>query len=493
MLKRIKQFALSNQTIGQTVAKNFIWLGVGQIGSRVIKALIIIYVARVLGAGEFGVISYILGLTGFFAILADIGIGPMLNRVVAQRMDNEKNYVATILIIKLVLLVVTTALILTIVPFLTKIEAAQPLIPFVTLMIIFDNLRDFASYFFRGKEKMELEALVVGVVNISIALFSLLALKFLPNATGISIAYALSSFTSFLVGAYFLREYWSVASIKLFRPELVKEIFRSAWPIAVGGLAGSFMFNVDTIMLSWWRTAEEIGRYSASQKVVGLVYVVSGLVTISTFSPVARLVKEGQTEKLRLILRKIFLLLSSLSFPIVFGSWALGNQIIPFIFGQSYAPASAYFYVLISLVLLMYPLNICNNLIFSYDRQVRILPYIVISSIVNVLGNLILIPPYGALGAAWATLLASAVNFYLIFRFSKKLVQFEIIRPATKIILVSLLMGGVAYIFKTAGINLILNITLSALVYIGTLFLLKDEIIKEFKQIIFNHFLSKTN
>ena len=104
MWKRITSLLFTNTGAKQTVAKNVFWLTVSEIGTRFIRAGIIIYAARVLGAENFGVFSYALGLAGFFTIFADIGLSQILTREASQKPEQRSEYFATAFVIKTVLL-----------------------------------------------------------------------------------------------------------------------------------------------------------------------------------------------------------------------------------------------------------------------------------------------------------------------------------------------------------------------------------------------------
>ncbi|PIU98388.1 hypothetical protein COS61_01740, partial [Candidatus Wolfebacteria bacterium CG03_land_8_20_14_0_80_40_12] len=80
MVNNLKELFFKNKGVRQTVAKNVFWLSAGELGSRVFRAFIIIYAARVLGAAEYGVFSYVMALTGFFTLFSDIGVSPLLTR-----------------------------------------------------------------------------------------------------------------------------------------------------------------------------------------------------------------------------------------------------------------------------------------------------------------------------------------------------------------------------------------------------------------------------
>ena len=141
LLGKLKAVLLENRTTRQTVFKNALWLSFGQIFGRLIRAAIIVYAARVLGAADYGVFSYALGLAGFFTIFADIGINGILTRDASQKPAERSYYFATSFWLKSILLFLTAAAIVFIAPYFSKIEAAKALIPFVALLTIFDGIR----------------------------------------------------------------------------------------------------------------------------------------------------------------------------------------------------------------------------------------------------------------------------------------------------------------------------------------------------------------
>src|SRR3989338_9975188 len=206
MINKLKKLLFKNNDAKQTIAKNIFWLGFGQLVSRFIRAFIIIYAARLLGPSEYGVFSYALGLAGFFTIFADIGINYTLTREIAQKPKETNQYFATSFLMKIFLLLVTAVLIVFVAPYFSKIEVAKILFPFVAIIVVFDNIREFVNSFFRAKEKMEIEALLTFVTNVSIALFGFIILKYFQTSKALTIAYALSTSIGSLMGIYILRK-----------------------------------------------------------------------------------------------------------------------------------------------------------------------------------------------------------------------------------------------------------------------------------------------
>ena len=84
MFLKIKNWLFSNQTISQTIAKNTFWLFSGQMIGRLLRAAIVIYAARVLGAASWGAFSYALGIAAFLTIFSDIGINALITKQTAR-------------------------------------------------------------------------------------------------------------------------------------------------------------------------------------------------------------------------------------------------------------------------------------------------------------------------------------------------------------------------------------------------------------------------
>jgi len=103
-------FLLKNLGEKQTVAKNTFWLGVAEGVTRFLKLFLIIYVARILGATEYGKFTFALAFVSLFAIFSDFGISTIATREIAREKEKEKEF-PSFLSLKLVLSIGTLLLI----------------------------------------------------------------------------------------------------------------------------------------------------------------------------------------------------------------------------------------------------------------------------------------------------------------------------------------------------------------------------------------------
>lgn len=478
MIKKIKEkFFLKPQSIRGMILKNFLWLFAGNAGSRLLRGLIVVYAARVLGAAGYGIFSYALGLAGFFAFFKNIGVDTILTREVAKQPEKQHYYFATAFWIEIVLLAITAFLIIFVAPFFSGVKEAIVLFPFVALIIVFDDLKDLFVAFFRGREKMELEALVLVIGNIALLIFGFIALFFWPTPRFFSAANAAASFIGLTVAALLLKPFIR-STVGYFTKNLVAPILKSAWPFAVGGLAGAFLFNVDIVMLGWWRGTGEIGLYSAAQKIVGILAIFSGFIATVTLPKLSHFAHSDQ-QKMRHLLESSLKIIFITAFPLVIGGLILKSSIIGFLFGSSYLPAANAFAILLFSILAVHPLAIISTLLFVFDKQAKAIKYALTSSLCNIVLNFLLIPRYGMEGAAVATSISFSVYIILLWRAGKAVCKFHIVSELLKPAVAALAMGFLVYILKTVGIYILINIAVSGAFYFTCLYFLKEKILVE--------------
>ncbi len=483
---KIKDFLFQNRDTRQTVIKNTFWLAAGQIGSRLFRAFIIIYAARLLGAAEYGVFSYVIGLAGFFTVFADLGVNTILTRAVSQKPAEAQYYFATAFWIKVVLLAITSILLISVAPYFSKIEAVKILVPFMALLAVFDGFREFSSAFFRGKEKMELEALLTIVTNVTITVLGFVVLYYSATAEALTKTYVLSASAGTILGILILRKHFARV-FSLFKRQLLVPIIKAALPVALIAIIGAFMLNIDIVMLGFYRSAEEVGFYSASQKIVQVLYMLPAILAATLFPVFSRLASKQDKQKTRIIMERGISAVFLIALPLAVGGVMLGQDMLQFLYGSEYLPATLTFQILIITLLLVFPGILISNYILAHDKQKKLAPYAGVGAIGNVILNMILIPLYGIVGSAIATVGANLIYNGFAWRLAKKINNFSTFQHLFKIIAATILMSAVVFLLKTLDIHVLINIAVSGLIYLAILFTLKESVLQEIKNTLSSH------
>ncbi len=477
MTEKFKNIFLANNNPTQTIFKNIFWLSVSQI-SRLLRVGTLLYAARALGTSEYGVFAYILSIVGIFSIFSDMGVNGLLVRDTANHPERRREYFATSFWIKISLVALTCLLLFICAPHFIKIEAALYLIPIAGLLIIFDAVRDFIVAYIRGLEKMEGETLIVTVLNVVLAILGFTILVLYPSAEALLIVYTASSAVATLVSIVLARK--QIFQIRnSFQKNIAQEIFKNGWPIALAGAFGLLMLNVDIIMLGLWRSASEIGLYAAGQKIVQVLYSVPALISIAIFPTTAAIIKTGDMEKEKVLNEKSMSAIFLFVIPLVVGGILLGKPIFSFVFGPEYIEGAVAFSLLLVNIFFIFPGVIIANLVLAHNQQGKMFKYVIAAALVNILLNIILIPKIGIVGAALATLVAQAINYGFTWYQIRKVSPFALFAHLQKAVIAVIFMGTASYLLNSLGFHVLGTIAVSATVYIGSLFILKEKTLSD--------------
>jgi O-antigen/teichoic acid export membrane protein len=478
MIKKIKSFLFENLSARQTFTKNVFWLSVANVANRSIRAILIIYAARALGVAGYGIFSYAVGLAAFFSIFSDMGVSAMITKEASRDHSSIKKYLSAALFIKVILIAISAVLIIFIAPFFSNIKEALPLLPLAALLIAFDGLRDLTFAITRARERMELEAAIGAVTNIAITALGLITLLSNPTPTYFLLGYSLGSGLGTIFAWWMLGEYLK-GVVGNFDLSLAKKVFVNAIPFSLMGLMGTLMLNTDTVILGYLSDAEQIGLYSAGQKIVFLLYMLPTILSSAIFPSMSRLAKENK-QRFDDVLSSALTATFLISIPLFAGGVILSEGLMNMIYGNAFAAGISTFCVMLFTVILIFPQTFLTNGIFAFDGQKNFIKLTTIGVIGNAILDVILIKQYGIIGSAIATSAVGLIITMLMWKEMKKFSNFSSLNKLGKILIATGAMSALSLLLKSFGVHTLLNISASALFYFVLLFISKEEILEEF-------------
>lgn len=478
MIKKIRSLLFENLSARQTFTKNVFWLSVANIANRSIRAILIIYAARALGVAGYGTFSYAVGLAAFFSIFSDMGVSAMITKEAARDHSSIKKYLSAALFIKTILISISAILIVFVAPLFSNIKEALPLLPLAALLIAFDGFRDLTFAITRARERMELEAIIGAVTNIAITVLGLAALLFNPTPSYFLLGYSLGSGVGTFFAWWMLREYAKGMTGDL-DFSLVKKIFIAALPFSLMGLMGTLMLNTDTVILGYLTDAEQIGLYSAGQKIVFLLYMLPTILSSAIFPSMSRLAKENK-QRFDDVLSSALTATFLISIPLFAGGVILSEGLMNMVYGNAFSGGITTFCVILFTVILIFPQTFLTNGIFAFDGQKAFIKLTTVGVVGNAILDVILIKLYGIIGSAIATVLMGSLITIMMWKEMKKFSNFSSINRLGKIFLATIIMSVISAFLRQLGAHTLLNIALSGLSYFIVLLLLKEQILEEF-------------
>ena len=446
--------------------------------TRILPALLFIYIARKLGDEDFGKLSFAYSFAGICFIVADFGLSTILIRNVSRQKELTKEYVGNILVLKIVLSFICISVIgLFVLCTDYPADVITVLVIFGGVMF-FKTLIDFFCAVLNAHERMDIEAFLKGTNHISLFLSGIVVLVVGYGLFGLINVFLTVYLVSSIIGFYIV--YVSIVEIRpCFNLRFWKNILRESLPLAFTVVFTVIYFKIDVVMLSLIRgDNSEIGWYSAAMRLIELVGIVPALIVSALFPIVSSLYKES-TDSLKNVFKTSFRYLLAIALPIAVGTLLLSDRLIYIIYDKEYFKTVPALKILSFALIFIFVNYILMNVLVAVDRQKTNAIIAGTCVFVNIVLNLCLIPHYGYLGAGTATVITEIVLFFMgLYYVAKYVCKVNIISMLIRPLISVVIMGAFIAVIMSR-LHLVLVIFLSALIYFSCLllfrFLTKDD------------------
>lgn len=397
-----------------TVLRGFAVLGAATVLIRLIGFVVVTLFARKAGPETFGTYSFALALAGFVVgVPTNFGIGMLGIRKIARDPADAGKVVGEALAVQAIIAVVSVALLVAFVPLLSTNHELVMLTPLVALYYVAYSMT--VDWALQGLQRLRAVAVarLAGQV-----LFGIVTPLILVSGSAGAVRYAavfaagatITAIVAFamvrrLVGP--IRVSWAIAPLW--------DLTKKAAPLGFSVIMLQVYWTLDQVLLGLLTDKAEVGQYAAAAK---LPAVLSGFVTIwvSAVYPHASKLFTHSPDTLRLQLGSFTSLGIGAALPVAAGSAIVGTALMTALFGPAYVSAGPPFAILMVASAIAMVTTNYTSLAMAAGQERTFAFSVTVASIINVLLNLLLIPFYGAIGAAISTVVAELVVLLMCAR-----------------------------------------------------------------------------
>ncbi len=387
------------------VAKNVISLAVADVVREFLALLLVVCIARYLGDVGFGKYSFAFAFTGLFLIISNMGFNDLLIRDVAQDRSKASAYLGNMIFIKCVL-----SLVLLIILFTTISLMHYP--PDTTLAVyivaIYITLSSFAHLFrsqFIAFERMEYASITSILEKIVIVVLGLAVLFAGYRLIAVVLAYLAAGVVDFLVSLYITIKRFTIPDLHI-SPDIRKTVLRNIIPFGVVGIFATMYFQVDVVMLSFMKGDAVVGWYSAAYKLVGVLMIIPGWLTVSIFPALSSYYKTS-SDSLKFAFERVFKYMLLLAVPLVAGTVLLADRIIELVYTPEFQMSVPALKILVWSFLFLSLSYVVLVGLYAVMKERLAAAIVVTFSVANIILNLLLIPTMGLIGAALASVITT--------------------------------------------------------------------------------------
>ena len=468
--------------------RNILRLSVGDFVAKALHFLAFVHLARVLGVANYGVLEFAISVTTYFLLLADGGLELWATREAAQGADIQQ-LVARIVPLRCLLCVGSFGVLFLLLP-------AFPSYPSLRTILVLFGLTLFAQaanlkWVFMGREQMTRVAVGLMVAQI---VFAVAVFVVVRGPAGVVWVPVLRLAGDVATAVYFGYLYVRVngktglTSQKGTGGFTLRGASSVLWPALILGASHGLAlvsYNFDSVLMGFMLGDRAVGWYNAAYKPVTAVLAMPVTYFLGLFPVLSRTFSESHQEFQEMVARSLRTM-SILAVPVGVGGTFLAKPIIDALFGPAYANSVPAFQVLSWSAALVMLRGTYRQALNAAGRSTLDLRCAGVSTALNLCLNLLLIPHYGIVGAATATVLAEVVwlvlALYYFYRPRSGICD-NAARPARDGVvqlpllpaLVKPVAGSVAmavFLFLTQPLFWVVRGFVGGLVYFGVLWLL---------------------
>ena len=400
---------------------NTSWLFAEQ-GLRILSGLFVgAGVAKYLGPENFGFFSYVLAFTSIFAGMAKLGLDGIVVRELIKHPEKRDIYLGTSFWLKIFGSILVIGVISIIMSFTDNDATTNIYIYIIASGLIFQSF-EVVEFYFQSQVLAKLISICKVIqlfLSSSIKIYLILVEAELIWFVIVTALDAFSLAISYFM-AYKIRIHSSF--YKYFNLNIAKYLLKDSWPLIFSSILVMVYMRIDQIMIKEMLGEYDVGIYSAAVRLSEAFYFIPTLITASIFPAILNAKTHNETlykERLQRLYAFMVWFAIFIALPMIFFS----DWLILLFFGQAYLEAGQVLVLhMWAAVFVFLGVSFSNYLLAENLTKIALLRTLV-GVISNVVLNFFLIPIYGLVGAAIATLIAQFITNVGYDAFDKRLHQ----------------------------------------------------------------------
>jgi O-antigen/teichoic acid export membrane protein len=373
---------------------------------KLLGYVVLATLARALSKTDMGELFFAITLASVFATITELGTHRYLTRKVAQDQARALDHLSEVLSLRLPALALAFVL-LNGAAWLFMRERTHILLPVSVYVLVGDLYYSFGSLFL-GLRRLGWR-FATGLIDVALlVVLVLFAVRLGWSLNGVLVSYVASSVTLVVVTALVVRVRFGRFGLVTDRTRLRAALGESLPFFALVFLSLAY-FKVDTMMILFIRSAEDVALYEAGYK----FYEISRFAVRSAgmvFFPLsAALVAGDDWAGFRALSQKILMGAAAVGTVVGILVISFAPPVVPAVWGSAYGSSIPVVRVLFLGLPFLYMSYVSSFLAQALKLEGRIVGVMAVALVFNVSLNALLIPAFGAVGAAWTTVIGESV------------------------------------------------------------------------------------
>jgi O-antigen/teichoic acid export membrane protein len=399
------------------VVFNVYWATLGKVVTMSGALFVGILVARYLGPEKYGLMNYIISYVAIFMVISNFGLDNIEIRELSKNQEKKNTLLGTSFRIRIVLAFIVYVLILVTTFFYESDAETRVMIlsySFCVFVQPFNIIRNYFTSIVQNEYIVKSEILrtiLGGSIKILLLLYNVELFWFVLA----------SAFDFILVASgYFLAYSKKIGKLSSWSYDFTfaKYLLKESFPLLLSGAAIVVYQKIDHVMINNLIDSEALGYYATANKFLN-VFIFIPLIITQTLTPIIIRKKEKNINEYYRDRQKMVNLILWVGIILAIFVSSTSYYLISYSFGSKYSPAISVLQILSLKIVFMTLSFSTGQIIIIEGLQKWAIIRDLIGGVVCISCNLIFIPHFGIIGAAYVsilTLLATNILSCLVIK-----------------------------------------------------------------------------
>lgn len=397
-------------TNSKKYAINTSWILVEKL-SRIVSGLLVgVLVARYLGPGQFGLISYALNLVAILTIFSTLGMDNLVVRELITRPADQHRIMGTAFFMRL-----TGALFVTCIATLYAAlqDTAQQawIVLLISLSIVFQSFAVIDLYFqstVQGRITAISQVITLTITSIIKVVFILMQapVEYFAATAIIEAAVMVVSQCTFYQQQSGRLSAWS------FSRSEASSLLSHCWPLIASGIMLLLYQKMDQLLIKRFLDTVQLGNYAAAARITEASFFIPVALCTAALPAIVNTRDDRALQHKRLVQLYSLMLWSALIIAI--GGTLLGEPVLTFLYREKYNLSPAVFRIHVWIVIPVFYSTAWGMWMITENRQRYIVIYQALCLLAGFCANMLLIPLLGIEGAAYALVASQFLGLILL-------------------------------------------------------------------------------
>lgn len=377
------------------------------------------YVARIISPSGIGKVAFVNSVLSYFIYIASLGIPSYGLRECAKlRNDKEKlsKTFQELLIINLVSTMFAYILLFIVIISVNKLYNYKILFLIMSSQIFLNSIG--VEWLYQALEEYS----YITIRSVFFKVIGVLLTFILIKSPDDILLYGF--LTIFAASANYICNFINIhkyITFKKFKNYNLKKHFKPIFSLLTASIIISIYANFDIVMLGFISSEHEVGLYNAALKIKSILLSLSTAITAVMIPRISYYIQNKDEKGINKLLIKSLQISLLIAFPVCIYCLLFSKNILLFVCGISYIEAENTLKLLMILILPLILTNLFGNqILIPFGKENRFSQSVFIGMWINLILNLLLIPKYGASGAAFGSIITEIWNVFWMSHNEKK-------------------------------------------------------------------------